>query len=220
MAILPAYTDSESEYIEVLSKNGIRAATLVAESALGELQFNDTLELILIDPDTMSVAEFRECIAGCSRLQIPCIALLSLKKLPISDIYLEADDFLIMPVKTTELVLRARRAMRNISTANETDLIRAGDMLINTANFEVSVNSKRVSLRFKEYELLQLMASNPGRVYSREALLNQIWGYDYLGGTRTVDVHIRRLRKNINVNNTKDLIRTVRSSGYSLDIIK
>ena len=93
------------------------------------------------------------------------------------------------------------------------DVVRAGDLVINTANFEVSIGGRRVSLRYKEYELLLLMASNPGRVFSREALLNRIWGYDYLGGTRTVDVHIRRLRSKID-DAERTFIETVWQVGY------
>jgi DNA-binding response OmpR family regulator len=92
-------------------------------------------------------------------------------------------------------------------------MVRVGDMTINAANFEVSVGGRRVSLRFKEYELLLLMAANPGRVYSREALLNKVWGYDYLGGTRTVDVHIRRLRSKIE-DAEHTFIETVWQVGY------
>ena len=75
------------------------------------------------------------------------------------------------------------------------------------------MDGRRVSLRFKEYELLLLMAANPGRVYSREVLLNRIWGYEYLGGTRTVDVHIRRLRSKIEDTGHR-FIETVWQVGY------
>lgn len=75
------------------------------------------------------------------------------------------------------------------------------------------MSGKRISLRYKEYELLLLMASNPGRVFSRDTLLNQIWGYEYLGGTRTVDVHIRRLRSKIE-DADHTFIETVWQVGY------
>jgi DNA-binding response OmpR family regulator len=78
---------------------------------------------------------------------------------------------------------------------------------------EVTVNGSIVELTFKEYELLKLMASNPGRVYTREVLLNKIWGYDYFGGDRTVDVHIRRLRSKIE-DSGHSYIETVRNIGY------
>ncbi|CAI8045617.1 Transcriptional regulatory protein GlnR [Geodia barretti] len=76
-------------------------------------------------------------------------------------------------------------------------LIRVGELTIDLQSYEVNMGGRRVSLTYKEFQLLTLLASNPGRVYTREALLNQVWGYDYLGGTRTVDVHIRRLRSKI-----------------------
>ena len=77
------------------------------------------------------------------------------------------------------------------------------------------LNNSVITLRYKEYELLRLLASNPEKVFSRESLLNQIWGYEYFGGTRTVDVHIRRIRSKIE--NAKDLkIETVWNVGYRL----
>ena len=92
-------------------------------------------------------------------------------------------------------------------------LVRAGDLVINPSRYEVSVKGRRVNLRFKEYELLLLMTKAPGRVYTRESLLNQIWGYDYLGGTRTVDVHIRRLRTKIE-DADHHFIETIWNVGY------
>ena len=77
------------------------------------------------------------------------------------------------------------------------DIIRVGDLVINPSTYVVTLRGRRVNLRFQEYELLRLLVANPGRVYTRNALLSSIWGYDYFGGTRTVDVHIRRLRSKI-----------------------
>ena len=90
---------------------------------------------------------------------------------------------------------------------------------MNLKTFRVKREGSPVKLNPKEFDLLRLFMENPGKVFSRDQLLDKIWGNVNVE-PRTVDVHIRRLRKNINVHNTKDLIRTVRSSGYSLDIIK
>ena len=79
--------------------------------------------------------------------------------------------------------------------------------------YDVAVSGRRVSLTYKEFQLLALLASNPGRVYTREALLSQVWGYDYLGGTRTVDVHIRRLRSKIE-GPGRSYIETIWNVGY------
>ena len=93
------------------------------------------------------------------------------------------------------------------------DLIRAGDLVINPERYEVFLDGKTVLLTFKEYQLLKLLASNPGRVFKREVLMNQVWEYDYFGGTRTVDVHIRRLRSKIE-DATHTFIETVWNVGY------
>jgi DNA-binding response OmpR family regulator len=88
-----------------------------------------------------------------------------------------------------------------------------GDLQIDTSSYEVTIRGSRIGLRFKEYELLKLLAENPGRVFSRDALLNQIWGYEYFGGTRTVDVHIRRLRSKME-DAEHNFIETIWNVGY------
>ena len=92
-------------------------------------------------------------------------------------------------------------------------MISLGDLVINQSRYEVTISDIRIMLTFKEYELLRLFASSPGTVFTREQLLSKIWGYDYFGGTRTVDVHIRRLRSKIeDANHT--FIETVWNVGY------
>ena len=92
-------------------------------------------------------------------------------------------------------------------------MIRVGDLAIDLSRYEVTQGGRRMELTFKEYELLKFFATNPGKVFSREHLLNAVWGYDYYGGTRTVDVHIRRLRSKIE-NGPVLFIDTVRNVGY------
>jgi len=93
------------------------------------------------------------------------------------------------------------------------DMIKAGDLIIDVSRYEVTLSGSKLELTFKEYELLKFLASNKGRVYSRDQLLDKIWGYDYYGGTRTVDVHIRRLRSKIE-DRRHAFIETVRNIGY------
>ena len=124
-------------------------------------------------------------------------------------------DFIVSPFLEEELITRAIFSVKRATVAPlEEDLINRGDLTINPSNYEVLINNIRVPLRFKEYELLLLLASNPGRVYDRATLLNQIWGYDYFGGTRTVDVHIRRLRSKIENNAENPYIETIWNVGY------
>jgi two-component system, OmpR family, alkaline phosphatase synthesis response regulator PhoP len=121
------------------------------------------------------------------------------------------DDFIIVPYDTRELVARARKLLQSNVKENET--LRLDDLVIDLANCEVRVGGKIVELTFKEYELLKFLAKDRGRVFSRETLLNKVWGYDYFGGDRTVDVHVRRLRSKIELSG-QTFIETVRNIGY------
>ena len=145
----------------------------------------------------MAGSELGDCVRRCSRLKLPAIALVPEHRVADLDPSLEVADFVLLPARSGEIVARAMWVLNRTAALGGKDQVRARGLVINRANYEVSVNGKPVNLRFKEYELLLLMATNPGRVYSRETLLSQIWGYDYLGGTRTVDVHVRRLRSKI-----------------------
>ena len=92
-------------------------------------------------------------------------------------------------------------------------LLKVGELSIDLERYEVTVSGRRAALTYKEFQLLVLLASNPGRVYTRETLLSQIWGYDYLGGTRTVDVHIRRLRSKLE-STGYSIVETIWNVGY------
>ena len=144
---------------------------------------------------------------------LPIIALVSTEGIGCVGSNLEIDDFVVKPWDLTELVTRTRRIINWADNVESEDLIKCGDLVIDIAKCEVSVGGKLLALTFKEYELLKFLAKNRGRVFSREALLNELWGYDYYGGDRTVDVHIRRLRSKIE-DSTHTFIETVRNIGY------
>jgi two-component system alkaline phosphatase synthesis response regulator PhoP len=126
---------------------------------------------------------------------------------------MEADDFSFFPGHKEELCLRIRRLLPGNGTEAADESIRCGDLVIDLASCEVTLKGEILDLTFREYELLKFLALNRGRTFTREVLLNRVWGYDYFGGDRTVDVHIRRLRTK-----TGDLdhpyIETVRNIGY------
>ena len=122
------------------------------------------------------------------------------------------DDFVMEPYDKHELLLRVRKIIGDESHAAD-QLLTAGDLIINTTQAEVFLSGRAIDLTFREYELLRFLASHPGRMYSRDALLNYVWGYDYFGGDRTVDVHIRRLRSKIE-DAGHNFIDTVRNMGY------
>lgn len=146
--------------------------------------------------------------------QLPVIALIDRQIIDRPDISLEAiDDFVIEPGDVSEIVLRIKRLLDKTGSIESSEVIRCGDLVIDLAKYEVYIGGQRIELTFKEYELLRFLASHPGRVYTRDALLNKVWGYDYFGGDRTVDVHIRRLRSKIE-GLGRTYIETVRNIGY------
>ena len=95
----------------------------------------------------------------------------------------------------------------------ETNIIRSGEVVVDDATYTAKLGKRTLDLTFKEFELLKYLAQHPGRVFTREQLLQEVWGYDYFGGTRTVDVHVRRLRAKLGSDN-EALIGTVRNVGY------
>ena len=122
------------------------------------------------------------------------------------------DDFAVTPVNEEELRTRMSRLIWAQSGAEDGSVIRHGTLLIDLERYKVTVDGEVVDLTYKEYELLRFLASNPGKPFTREALLNQVWGYDYYGGSRTVDVHVRRIRSKIE--QREQFIDTVRNVGY------
>ena len=151
----------------------------------------------------------------CKSNNTSTLAVVSTDDLISLDIEMDINDFIVDPFHEEELLARSIFSVRRSKARpTEDEHIIRGDLTINPSNYEVLINNNRVNLRFKEYELLLLLASNPGRVYDRATLLNQIWGYDYFGGTRTVDVHIRRLRSKIEINSENPYIETIWNVGY------
>jgi DNA-binding response OmpR family regulator len=144
---------------------------------------------------------------------IPLIALVAGDKLNGMDS--SVDDFVVKPGEANEIAARIRRLLSQKEGIDGKHTIRCGDLVIDPARYKVSLGGKPVTLTFKEYQLLKFLASNQGKVFSREALLNKVWGWDYYGGDRTVDVHIRRLRSKIE-DPTHSFIETVRNIGYRL----
>jgi DNA-binding response OmpR family regulator len=122
-------------------------------------------------------------------------------------------DFVLSPVDRTELRIRLGRLHSNSPSIADEDIIRFRDLELNTATYQATVAGNPRDLTFMEYELLRFLVENPGRVWSRDQILSRVWGYDYFGGSRTVDVHVRRLRAKLGEERSS-WITTVRSVGY------
>jgi two-component system, OmpR family, phosphate regulon response regulator PhoB len=129
-----------------------------------------------------------------------------------------ADDYVVKPFSMTELTARIRAVLRRLRPGLAEDRVRRGDLLIDRVAHRVKRAGAEVHLGPTEFRLLDYLMQHPGRVFSREQLLDAVWGSDVYVEARTVDVHIGRLRKALGVSEADDPIRTVRSAGYSLDL--
>ena len=146
---------------------------------------------------------------------IAAVAILRPQQLERVEQELPYDDFVVYPAPAEEVVARVQRALRKRSEPDDAHLIRCGDLTIDQHSYKVYLGSRPVDLTYKEYELLRFLALNQDKVCTRETLLNRVWGYDFYGGARTVDVHIRRLRSKIE-DPGHSPIETVRNVGYRL----
>lgn len=122
------------------------------------------------------------------------------------------DDFVVVPHQLAELDARVRHLLWRAKQGEHADVLTFGPLVINLATYQVNVESEPIDLTYMEYELLKFLATHRGRVHTRQHLLSRVWGYDYYGGSRTVDVHIRRLRAKLGEH--ANVIQTVRNVGY------
>ncbi len=128
-----------------------------------------------------------------------------------------ADDYMTKPFSPSELIARVRAVMRRTKPDASAEALTFADVSMDLAAHRVSRNGRAIHLGPTEYRLLRFFLEHPGRVFTREQLLDSVWGHDVYVEPRTVDVHIRRLRKALNGPDEIDIIRTVRSAGYALD---
>lgn len=203
-----------TELCSRLSQNGFTCSTTCDGGEVVEEVLEISPDLVLVDVDDYSRARQLSQMIKRER-PLPVVALVNRERLDNVDGHLDIDDFVVKPCEAREIELRAKRLLRRANNADSNDLIRCGDLVIDLTKYEVSIGGKPIMLTFKEYELLKFLAGNKGRAFTREALLNRVWGYDYYGGDRTVDVHIRRLRNKIE-DSTHTFIETVRNIGYRL----
>jgi DNA-binding response OmpR family regulator len=195
---------------------------LVQEPAtsLGEFELNP-IDLVLVDLDnpTITAGDILHLKRMKNRRQLPVLAIVAADYVKKVELISDLDDFITQPVNIAELTIRINRALKKANRLIGREIIDCGPLIIDTAKCEVYLDDTSLSLTFKEYELLKFLASNRGRVFTRDALLNEVWDYEYFGGDRTVDVHITRLRSKIEVTGYS-FIETVRNIGYKFMAIK
>jgi DNA-binding response OmpR family regulator len=159
----------------------------------------------------------------CARLErdddlgdVPLVVAVGSDDLEESGAVHEGHELIVLPLRAGELQARIARARRRLKGVADDDAVRVGSLEINLATYQVSVEGRPIDFTYMEYELLKFLATHPGRVFSREALLSRVWGFDYYGGARTVDVHVRRVRAKLGSEHA-GRIKTVRSVGYRFD---
>lgn len=184
------------------------ASAAEIESRGSDMVFLDGREALLTARNTAQL------LKGTG-LEIPVLMVLSEGGMAAVSTSWLVDDIILAAAGPAEVEARIRlagvRANENIA---DEDVIRCGDVVIDEASYSAKAGSNTLNLTYKEFELLKFMVQNSGRVFTRAQLLSEVWGYDYYGGTRTVDVHVRRLRAKLGADHDQ-LITTVRNVGYS-----
>lgn len=151
---------------------------------------------------------------GGPLVEVPILVAVTVARLPALDFSIGFDDFVLMPIVPAELYGRIRQLDWKSATFGSDEVIKIDDLLIDIAGYEARIAGRRLDLTHQEFELLRFLAQHRGRVFTRQALLERAWGYQYAGGTRTVDIHVRRVRSKLGA--VGDLIETVRNVGYKM----
>lgn len=194
------------------------------ESALKELQ-NFQPNLILLDLMLPGIDGYQVCREVRTKSQVPIIMLSAKGEVfdKVLGLELGADDFIVKPFDTKELVARVKANLRRCQQSfqepvrtSDAKIVEYPDLVINQSNYSVLYQGRTVEMPPKELELLYFLAASPNQVFTREQLLDHIWGYEYIGDTRTVDVHIKRLREKIK-DHEHWALSTVWGIGYKFE---
>jgi DNA-binding response OmpR family regulator len=176
-----------------------------------------TCDLILIDARYDLASSKSLCkILNTTGVTVPLILILTEGGLTAVSADWGVDDVILEGAGPAEADARIRLALGRQAQDKSSNKIQASGVVIDEASYSAKVHGKPLDLTFKEFELLRFLATHPSRVFTREQLLSEVWGYDYFGGTRTVDVHVRRLRAKLG--DLESLIGTVRNVGYRFNV--
>lgn len=215
--------DDEPAILELVTYNleqaGFSTLTATDGEAALRLVEEERPDLVILDIMLPKMDGFEVCRIIRTRYNTPILMLTARREEVdrVLGLELGADDYMVKPFSPRELVARVRAILRRAAEAGSRKggLIVVGDLVINPESHEVRVRGQKVDLTLKEYQLLKFLAENPGRVFTREVLLDRLWEGGYFGDTRTIDVHIRHLREKIEEDPSNPrYILTVRGVGY------
>ena len=196
-----------------LAQEGFTVSSVTTGEAALERIESEAVRLVVLDLNLPDMDGLDVCRRIRARSSVPVVMLTARDEESDLLVGLDAgaDDYIGKPFSPKELVARMKAVLRRAEPAGDEQLLVLGDVVVERAGREVRVAGEPVELRPKEFDLLAYLIANRGAVFSRDALLERVWGYDYAGGTRTVDVHVAQLRRKLD---RPDLIRTVRGAGY------
>ena len=212
IAELISYNLTNNGYKVVIANNGIDAVKLAVEEKPSLI----LLDLMIPGKDGYDVCKD---VRSNSEIRNTPIIMLTAKSEEIDKILgleLGADDYITKPFSVRELLARVKAVLRRFTIVEpESNVLVLGDLTADFDKREIFVKDKKLDLTLKEFELLEILIRNKGKILTRDTLLDKIWGYEYIGETRTVDVHIRYLRKKIEADDKNPkLIETIRGVGY------
>ncbi len=206
IAVFPS--DHTEELSDALAFSTTQTVSLVELSP--EAGGLDTCDVLVVEITQPAMRVLREIGRIEETLGVPVLVITTPDQLALIEADSVGTDFLVSPVNPVELRLRLHRML---TVASTDEIIRFKDLELNPLTYQASLAGGPMDLTFMEYELLRFLVENPVRVWSREQLLSRVWGYEYYGGARTVDVHVRRLRSKLGEERAS-WITTVRSVGY------
>ena len=219
--------EDEAAQMELLSYNLEKEGYQIVAATDGEegllLAEEEKPDLIVLDwmlPSLSGIEVCRQLKRGKHTSEIPVIMLTARGEESdrVRGLDVGADDYIVKPYSVAELLARVRAMIRRANPASQGQIIECGDILFDPEKYQVSRAGQAIKLGPTEFRLLSVFISKPGRVWSRDQLLERVWGHNLDIDFRTVDVHIGRLRKALRQAGKPDPIRTVRSAGYSLDV--
>ena len=205
-----------AELIASLDLGGYAHKTVSNEAEVASAEPEDGWSGAVICADADPEGAFAICRALRKRdipLE-PVLLLVGVAQLPDLELRDDLfDDFSLVPLQARELDARLKHLFWRTGRGTRPELVEYGPLVLNLETYQAAIEGTPLDLTYMEYELLKFLASHPGKVFTRETLLSRVWGYEYYGGARTVDVHIRRLRAKLGSAHA-ELIQTVRSVGY------
>ncbi len=209
--LLRMYLEKEG-YAVVMAHNGVDAVNTFA---------SENPDLVLLDIMLPQLDGWQVCREIRKTSEKPIIMLTAKDEVfdKVLGLELGADDYVTKPFDTKEIVARIKAVLRRTSAVKETDTkeVRYDKLTVNLSNYEMTVDGVVVDTPPKELELIYFLASNPDRVFTRDQLLDDVWGFDYYGDSRTVDVHIKRLRDKLKGVSDEWELRTIWSVGYKFE---